>query len=118
MSNSANHSTAADEYDPVFVHSRREAIVIFCVWLACLCWAVPYCHLNGYTADFDPHELTLIWGMPSWVFWGILLPWMLATLFSIVFCLFVMRDDDLSAAAREVNLEAADSLDHDAEGKH
>ena len=29
-------------WDPVFLHSRREALVIFAVWLAALAWAVPF----------------------------------------------------------------------------
>ena len=35
------------EYDPVFLHSRREAIIIFCVWGAGLIWAVPFCYFTG-----------------------------------------------------------------------
>ena len=33
-------------WDPVFLHSRREALVIFAVWLAALAWAVPFCYLR------------------------------------------------------------------------
>ncbi|MBI83522.1 MAG: hypothetical protein CMJ81_10025 [Planctomycetaceae bacterium] len=90
----------ASDFDPVFVNSRREALIILCSWVACLIWAVPYCYLNGYPDEsFDPAQLETTWGMPSWVFWGIVVPWILATAFTLGFCLFVMRDDDLGAAA-------------------
>ena len=42
-------STPEDRYDPVFLHSRREAILIASAWAVGLVWAVPYCYLNGYT---------------------------------------------------------------------
>lgn len=97
-----------EEFDPVFIHSRREAIIIFCVWVVCLLWAVPYCYNNGYPAageQFDPESLVLVWGMPSWVFYGIVLPWLLAILFSTWFCFSYMKDDDLGVANEGVDIE-------------
>ena len=85
------------EWDPVFINSRREAIIIFTVWAICLCWAVPYCYVNGFGV-VNPDELTMVFGVPSWVWWGIFLPWLLADVFTIWFCCFYMTDDDLSAA--------------------
>ena len=34
-------------------------------------------------------------GVPVWVFWSIVIPWMLANIFTFWFCLFYMADDDL-----------------------
>ena len=93
MSNSPSPDQAASiEYDPVFLHSRREAIVIFFVWLAGLVWAVPFCYFNGYV---DAENISTVWGIPSWLFWGIGVPWILADLFTVWFCFFYMADDDL-----------------------
>jgi len=103
MTQASRNSTTIEDYDPVFVHARREAIVILCLWIVCLCWTILYCYRHGYNAEVDPENLAIVWGIPAWVFWGVMLPWMLATLFSIVFCLFVMQDDDLSAAARALD---------------
>ncbi|MFV0442720.1 MAG: DUF997 family protein [Planctomycetaceae bacterium] len=83
--------------DPVFLHSRREAIVILLVWAACFAWTVPYCYLNGYTAPASPDELPIVMGIPAWVFWGIAVPWVVAGLVSIGLCLWFIRDDDMSA---------------------
>ena len=83
------------KYDPVFLHSRREAILIFAVWVVALFWAVLFCYFNGYAKEVDPESLRTIWGIPSWVFWGIFVPWVVADIFTIWFCFFYMADDDL-----------------------
>jgi hypothetical protein len=33
--------------------------------------------------------------MPSWVFWGVIVPWAVCALFTFWFAGFVMADDDL-----------------------
>ncbi|MDP6444330.1 MAG: hypothetical protein QGG36_33125 [Pirellulaceae bacterium] len=83
------------EYDPVFLNSRREAIVIFCIWLVGLLWAVPYCYINGYVDNFDPANFSTTFGVPTWLFWGIAVPWIVADLATTWFCFFFMQDDDL-----------------------
>ncbi len=83
------------EYDPTFLHSRREAAIIFGVWAAALVWTIPYCYFNGYTTLPSPDALETVWGVPSWVFWGVAFPWLLADLFTVWFCFFYMADDDL-----------------------
>jgi hypothetical protein len=81
--------------DPVFLHSRREAAIIFAVWILCLIWTVPYCYWNGYVAAGESVEVSTILGVPSWAFWGIAVPWLLADVFTIWFCISYMRDADL-----------------------
>lgn len=88
-----NTSDARSNQDPVFLHARREAIIIFLVWVVALLWAVPYCYATGY--NIDANQLQLIYGIPGWVFGGIVTPWLLANIFTIVFCLRYITDDDL-----------------------
>ncbi len=80
-------------YHPTFLNTRREAVWIFVCWCVALAWAVPTCYVLGY--EIPPHALTTILGIPSWVFWGIGLPWLVANVFTIWFCTFKMQDDDL-----------------------
>lgn len=80
------------EYDPFFLNARREAIVIFCLWVTALIWAVPFCYLNGY-GDIDPATFSTTWGIPTWLFWGILVPWIVADIFTTWFCFCYMKDD-------------------------
>ena len=48
--------------------------------------------------------------MPSWVFWGVLLPWFVADLFALWFCFFFMADDPLQDAEHEEDLRAGDAV--------
>lgn len=45
----------------------------------------------------NPDSLTtpLGLGIPDWVFWGIVVPWVLCIGISVGFCVFVFREDDL-----------------------
>ena len=86
-------STPEDRYDPVFLHSRREAILIAGAWAVGLVWAVPYCYLNGY--GLPPGEVETTFGIPTWIFWGILIPWIAADLFTAWFCFSYFVEDDL-----------------------
>lgn len=91
-------STAGDplgQFTDVFLNSRREAIVIFSVWFIGLVWAVPFCYLNGYPETFDAASFSTTLGVPTWLFWGILVPWIAADIFTTWFCFCFMKDDDL-----------------------
>ena len=102
---SAHAEPDRDEYDPVFVNSRREAIIIFFVWFVGLIWAVPFCYLNGYVDDFDPENFSTTLGVPTWLFWGILVPWLAADVFTTWFCFCYMKDDDLGEAKEGTDIE-------------
>lgn len=81
------------EEDPVLRSSRREAIVVFFVWLAAFLYTIPYCYLHGYNRTLD--SLTFVLGFPDWVFWGIVVPWSICLVFSFYFGSRFMRDEDL-----------------------
>ena len=83
--------------DPVYLNSRREFLIIMGLWALFLLWVVPYCYIFGYQTLTDPAELKLVLGMPSWVVWGIAVPWLVANVITIVMCLWVIKDDDLEA---------------------
>lgn len=97
----------------VFRNSRREAIVILGGWFVAMCWSVPYCYYNGYGRQIDPETLNTTMGIPSWLFGGILMPWIVADLFTTWVCFFYMKDDELGRAGDEEKqdptaVEAAD----------
>ncbi len=104
--------TGQFEYDPTFLHARKEAIIIFCVWLVGLIWAVPYCYLNGYGSGFDPDNFSTTLGIPTWLFWGIAVPWVVADIFTTWFCFCYMKDDDLG----EENDEESATVDDGSKG--
>jgi hypothetical protein len=79
--------------DPVLRSARREAVVVFLIWLAAMTYTVTYCYLNGYNRSVE--SLKFVLGFPDWVFWGIVTPWTLCVGFSLYFGHKYMRDEDL-----------------------
>lgn len=81
--------------DPIVSHSLWEAKWILVVWLIAFLWTVGYCGLFGYQAQ-DQQSLETVLGMPAWVFWGVGLPWLVATAISSWFALTCIADVPLS----------------------
>ena len=90
--------------DPVLRSSRREAIVVFCIWLVACAYTVGYCYTFGYNRE--PDSLRFVAGLPDWVFWGILVPWTACSLLSFWVSNFLIADDDLG----EVQAEEGDHV--------
>jgi hypothetical protein len=91
--------------DPVLVSARREALAVLVIWLAALTYTVTYCYTHGYNRSLE--SLTFVMGIPDWVFWGILIPWMCCLLASWWFSYVLMSDADLG----EENVEAEEASD-------
>ena len=79
--------------DPVFLNCRRETWVILTAWGLFFAWVTGYCGVAAYREPTEPLKLAL--GMPSWVFWGVFLPWVSASVFTIWFSLWYVADDPL-----------------------
>ena len=62
-------------------------------WAAALVWTVGVGYLLGYRRSSA--EMALILGMPDWIVWSVVLPWVICLLFSVWFCFWYMADDDL-----------------------
>lgn len=77
---------------PAFLRARREAGWILLAWAVCLVWTVGFSALTAYPAPGE--HVPLLLGMPAWVIGGVLLPWVLATAFSVWFGLVYMQADD------------------------
>ena len=58
----------------------------------------------GY--DVDPTNLKTTMGMPSWIFWGVGLPWLMANVVTIWFALKFMVDDPLGGEEENEKTEA------------
>lgn len=95
------------EWDPVYLHARKEAALILGVWFLALLWTLPMSYLNGFESQVDIEDITFIVGMPTWVFWGIGFPWMMANLITIWFCFFYFSEDDLEPKESSLGEEKA-----------
>jgi len=96
------------ELDPVFIHSRREAFAIVGVWGLCLLWAVPVCYLLGFGRPIDPAAVDTVFGIPTWTFWGIVVPWLAADVITTWFAFRYIQDDDLGIAPEEADSARAE----------
>lgn len=105
------------EYDPVYLNSGKEAIVILFVWLFFFLWTIPYCWINGYRGAIDPTDLEMVLGMPSWIFWGVAVPWLVADVVTILLAVFYIKDDPLGEADEEADIEEDRAELHASEGK-
>ena len=103
-------SSQRDQLDPVLVHARREALAILAAFTACLIWSVTWCYLAGYHQPAGA-GLSTVLGVPSWVFWGVLVPWLGADVFALWFCFFFVADDPLGEDENENEDETGDFAD-------
>jgi hypothetical protein len=96
-------------------HARREALIVLAVWALFLAWVVGYSYLRGYidvaegSGARPAPEVETTAGLPQWVFYGIALPWLAATLFTIFFGWRLLRDDDLGPDREELPGQARDA---------
>ncbi len=98
-----NHSATSSKrhrFAPLVLHARRETLVILLAFVVCLVWSIAWCYSFGYPAP-DGGLVPRVLGMPSWVFWGVLVPWLAADLFAVWFCFFFMVDDPLGETEEE-----------------
>jgi hypothetical protein len=80
-------------------HARREGLLIMAVWAAALLWSCLGSYITAFRRPADP--MTLILGMPAWVFWFVALPWAICLVFTAWFCFAFMADDDLGQDPEE-----------------
>jgi Protein of unknown function (DUF997) len=89
--------------DPVYKRCRREALVALALWIAAGFYSVTTCYLLGYPKKAE--DLKLVWGMPNWVVWGILVPWVAFIFITAWYSLVFIRNDDLG---EDLHLEDQD----------
>ncbi|MFK5924398.1 MAG: DUF997 family protein [Verrucomicrobiota bacterium] len=85
----------SEEEDPLLRSSRREMKVALVFWLVFALWVIGSGKWLAYQKPAEGEAMNLIMGMPSWVFWVVMLPWAVASLFTFWFALRFMKDHDL-----------------------
>ncbi len=96
-SNDSRDGAPRWEWDEVFLHARREAWGILAFWGVALLWCVPVCYYLGYARPGRPLPHSTVGGIPTWLFWGVVVPWGVSIVASAWFCFRVMKDDRLDA---------------------
>lgn len=85
--------------DPVYISSRREAIVAFVAWFVLGVVTVTISVSLGY--DIDPATMSTFLGIPTWIVLGVIVPWICAIVFAVWFSLFFVKDEDLGSEPEE-----------------
>lgn len=88
------------EADPVLRNAQREGLIIGLAWLVSTIYCCAYCYFYGYRREghlLGIEDIHPEFGMPSWVFRGIVIPWFVCGVFTVWFAGFFMSDDDLGA---------------------
>lgn len=89
------------QFDPTFLHARREAVVIVLLFLTFCCWSIATSYFLGYSTNRPGDTNAIVAGMPAWVFWGIFIPWIGVDVAALWFCFVYMADDDLGEEEEE-----------------
>ncbi|MDB5353330.1 MAG: hypothetical protein JWN86_4577 [Planctomycetota bacterium] len=87
-----------DREDPVLRNARREGWAIIAAWAAATLYCCVYYASFGYNSPSHPlgkADVHPTFGMPSWFFWGVIVPWGACGVFTLGFVGFVMKEDDL-----------------------
>ena len=79
-------------------HARQclyEARVVFVIITVALTVTSTILYTQGYLpAESRPEQPNLIMGIPSWVMWGLVVPWLATIAVTWLFALLVMKDDE------------------------
>ncbi|MCA9133661.1 MAG: hypothetical protein KDA45_10920 [Planctomycetales bacterium] len=95
------------ELDPIFLSSRREAVVVLAIFALFTVYVLGVSFMLGaQPANPAGQGTPTMWGMPSWVVWGIVVPWVAANVVTAWFCFWYMKVEDLgSEGDGEIDLE-------------
>ncbi len=96
----SKESLVSNREDPTLRNARREAIIIVAVWALVTIYCCVYSYFTGYIRTgkaLGLQDVQPVLGMPSWFFWGVIVPWILCTLFTFWFAGIFMTEDDLGS---------------------
>ncbi|MBL8892920.1 MAG: hypothetical protein JNL67_23280 [Planctomycetaceae bacterium] len=103
-----NFDDNAWEYDPEFLRARAEMWSVLWLFLTSMIWTIGWSYFAGYQklTEDEAKNISLLWGMPTWVFWGIFVPWITIDFVAIWFCFFYLQD------SQTIDSEAAPVTSH------
>ncbi|MBL4883649.1 MAG: hypothetical protein JKY95_03805 [Planctomycetaceae bacterium] len=98
------------EYDPAYLNALKELYVMIGIWGVSLVWTVGYCGLFAYQAPGSTQAIPVVWGIPTWVIWGIVLPWVTCGLLTAWFAMFYIKQDDADILAEDFSPETPPTI--------
>ena len=74
---------------------RKESLLVIAMWFAGLLVTGTIAGLMGYPSESERLDApSLMFGMPAWVFWAVVLPWVVQIGVTWYFALCVIKDDE------------------------
>jgi hypothetical protein len=83
--------------DPILRSSAREAWFVVVVWIVACAYTVGYAWRFAYRTG----DVNLIGGIPEWVVWGVIAPWLACTVLTVWFAFRGIQDEDLGDDAEQ-----------------
>jgi TRAP-type C4-dicarboxylate transport system permease small subunit len=75
--------------EPTYRRTLKEAIVALLIWFGAGVWVISVSYWLG-----SGRPVISIGGIPNWVLWGILVPWVTLFVIHSWYSLFFLRADD------------------------
>ena len=72
-----------------YLRTRKEAMVAGIILLVFFVWTVGVSYWLGYVDN----DLSTTMGLPTWIFWGVLLPFLTAAVVNSIYAFFYLEDD-------------------------
>ncbi len=73
----------------------KEAKIVGVIWMSAFIYCSTVLARMGYVPpEQRPRVPSMIWGVPTWVFWGLFVPWIVLILVTWFFAVFVLKDDE------------------------
>ena len=72
--------------------SLYEMWFVLILWLAAGLYAVPVSFWLGYRTPPEEVSYPLGLGIPDWAFWGIVVPWLVCNVITVVLCFGILED--------------------------
>lgn len=84
--------------DPVLRNARREGLIIAAIWFSAMVYCCLYSYIFGYERPgrtLGVEDLNPVLGIPGWFAFGVMLPWVVCGVLTLIFAGFFMAEDDL-----------------------
>lgn len=89
--------TSQDELGASFRQARKEFWFMIGTWVVFAAWTTGFNWL--FASGRDGESVHIVFGIPSWVVFGVVVPWILALSLTIWFAMRFMKDTDLGEEA-------------------
>lgn len=87
--------TEPEKLEESFSQSLRELWVIVGAWICFAIWTTLAGSLLAFQRPDEGSPIATVIGMPRWVFFTVLLPWLVGNVFIFWFAVRFMKDTDL-----------------------